>query len=196
MDRRLPTIETDRLVLRPYTPSDSARVQEMCADWAVASMTLTMPHPYPEGAAEPWIAGHAEQFRDGSAVRLAVTRKSDGRVVGTVGLDVSKKHTRAELSYMVAKECWGRGYCTEASRALMRFGFDVLGLNRIHATHFPRNPASGRVMQKLGMAREGLLRQYARGHGAYEDLVMYSVLRAEFGSALVLRDTRVVENPK
>jgi len=179
----LPTIETERLVLRPYTPADAARVQEMCGDWAVASMTLTMPHPYPDGAAEQWIAGHAEQFRAGSAVRLAVTLKPDGKVVGTVGLDMNTKHGRAELSYMIAKEHWGHGYCTEACRALMLFGFDALGLNRIQATHFPRNPASGRVMQKLGMIREGLLRQYVYSRNVYEDLVMYSALRAEFGSS-------------
>jgi RimJ/RimL family protein N-acetyltransferase len=139
-----------------------------------------MPHPYPDGAAEQWIAGHAETFREGSGLRLAVTVKPGGRVVGTMGLDVSRRHARAELTYMVARECWGRGYATEAARAVVRYGFEVLGLQRIQATHFPDNPASGRVMEKLGMSREGVLRQYVRRRGVPADLVLYSLLRGEF----------------
>jgi RimJ/RimL family protein N-acetyltransferase len=83
---------------------------------------------------------------------------------------------------MVAKEHWNRGYCTDAARTLMNYGFSALGLNRIQAMHFPRNPASGRVMQKLRMTREGLLHQYVCSRGTFEDLVLYSILRHEFGT--------------
>jgi ribosomal-protein-alanine N-acetyltransferase len=81
---------------------------------------------------------------------------------------------------MVAKEHWNRGYCTEAARTLITYGFSSLGLNRIQAMHFPRNPASGRVMQKLGMTREGQLRQYVCNRGTFEDLMLHSILRREF----------------
>jgi len=63
---------------------------------------------------------------------------------------------------------------------MVRYGFTTLALNRIQAMHFPRNPASGRVMQKLGMSREGLLRQYVSNRDGIEDIVMYSILRSEF----------------
>jgi len=157
-----PVLETERLTLRPYTT------------------VLNLPHPYPDGAAEKWISTHADSFRQGTEVTLAITLKPSGMVVGSVALSINKNHKRGELGYMVAKEHWNRGYCTEAVRAAMRYGFGVLGLNRIQAMHFPRNRASGRVMEKLGMTREGLLRQYVANRGAFEDVAFYSILRGEF----------------
>ncbi len=182
-EQPLPVLETERLVLRPYSLADARRIQEMCGDEAVASTTLALPHPYPDGAAEQWISTHAESFRQGSEVTLAVTLGPGGLVVGSVALFLKPEHRRGELGYLIAKEHWNHGYCTEAARALVGFGFRVLDLNRIQATHFPRNPASGRVMQKLGMAREGLLREYVSSRGVFEDLVMYSILRPEFETA-------------
>jgi [ribosomal protein S5]-alanine N-acetyltransferase len=183
MSDDLPDLETERLVLRPYSLADANRVQEMCGDWAVAATALNLPHPYPDGAAEQWISTHADNFRQGTVVTLAITLKPDGPVVGSVGLTVNQRHKRGELGYMVAKEYWNRGYCTEAAKALTGYGLSVLGLNRIQAMHFPRNSASGRVMQKLGMTREGLLRQYVCNRGTFEDLVVYSIIRQEFEAA-------------
>jgi [ribosomal protein S5]-alanine N-acetyltransferase len=176
----LPSLETEQLVLRPYALADAPSVQRMCGDPAIADTTLAIPHPYPDGAAEKWISTHAESFWQGSEVVLAITLKPDGQVVGSMAISINKNHQRGELGYMVAKEHWNRGYCTEASRALMSYGFSALGLNRIQAMHFPRNSASGRVMQKLGMTREGLLRQYVSNRGTFEDLVLYSILSHEF----------------
>jgi|WetSurMetagenome_2_1015567.scaffolds.fasta_scaffold179129_2 [ribosomal protein S5]-alanine N-acetyltransferase len=175
----LPVLETERLVLRPYMLADASSVQRMCGDPAIAATTLAIPHPYPDGAAEKWISTHAENFRQGIEVTLAITLKPDGQVVGSIALSVNKDHRRGELGYMVAQEHWNRGYCTEAARALMSYGFNDHGLNRIQAMHFPRNPASGRVMEKLGMTREGRLRQYVCNRGTCEDIVLYSIVRGE-----------------
>lgn len=180
MSSTLPVLETERIVLRPYTLADAPSVQRMCGDQAIAATTLAIPHPYPDGAAEQWISTHAESFRQGTEVTLAITLKPDGPVIGSVGLSVNKDNQRGELGYMVAREYWNRGCCTEAVRAVMGYGFSVLGLSRIQAMHFPRNPASGRVMQKLGMTGEGLLRRYVCNRGVFEDLLMYSILRPEF----------------
>jgi ribosomal-protein-alanine N-acetyltransferase len=180
MSDDLPILETERLVLRPYTLADAARVRQMCNDWDIASTTLALPHPYPEGAAEQWISTHADSFRQGDEITLAVTLRPSGTVVGSVSLMINKSHNRGELGYMIAKEHWNHGYCTEAARAVIRYGFTTFGLNRIQAMHFPRNRASGRVMQKLGMTREGLLRQYVSNRDSPEDAAMYSVLRSEF----------------
>jgi len=179
----LPVLETERLVLRPYTLADAPSVQRMCGDRAIAATTLAIPHPYPDGAAEQWISTHAESFRQGTEAVLAITLKPDGQVVGSIAISVSKNHRRGELGYMVAREHWNRGYCTEATRALMGFGFTVLDLNRIQAMYFPRNAASGRVMKKLGMTSEGLLRQYVCNRGAFEDVFFSSMLRVEFEAA-------------
>lgn len=173
----LPTIDTARLVLRPYTLADAARVQQMCNDWEIAKTTLALPHPYPDGAAEQWIATHAESFEKGTLLSLAITLKPVGTVVGTVSLSIRDVHSRGELGYMIAREHWNRGYCTEAARALIDYGFDKLDLNRIQAIHFTNNSASGRVMQKAGMTKEGILRRYVRNRGEFVDVVMYSILR-------------------
>jgi [ribosomal protein S5]-alanine N-acetyltransferase len=176
----LPRLETERLILRPYGLDDVPRVQQMCGDPAIAATTLAIPHPYPDGAAEEWISTHAESFQQGKEVTLAITLKPARTLVGSMALMVNSNHRRGELGYMIAKEHWDNGYCTEAAQAMARYGFLVLNLNRIQAMHFPRNPASGRVMQKLGMTREGLLRQYVDNRGAFENIVLYSMLRTEF----------------
>jgi RimJ/RimL family protein N-acetyltransferase len=81
---------------------------------------------------------------------------------------------------MLLPTCWGKGYATEAGRAALRFGFEHLELNRIWAYHMVRNPASGRVLAKVGMEREGLLRQHVRKNEVFEDVVLMALLRQEW----------------
>ncbi|HSL71791.1 MAG TPA: GNAT family protein, partial [Longimicrobiales bacterium] len=100
--------------------------------------------------------------------------------LGAVGLRIEQLHRRAELGYWIGVPYWSQGYCTEAARAVLRFGFEALELNRIHASYLARNPASGRVMQKLGMQYEGQLRQHVRKWDVFEDIVTYAILQSEF----------------
>jgi RimJ/RimL family protein N-acetyltransferase len=74
---------------------------------------------------------------------------------------------------------WGEGYATEAAAALVAWGFDILDLQRIHAAHFTRNPASGRVMQKIGMTFEGIARQHVLKHDRWEDMARYGIVRGD-----------------
>ena len=90
------------------------------------------------------------------------------------------EHARAELGYWVGVPYWNRGVATEAARALVAFGFGALGLHRVQARHLTRNPASGRVMQKLGMRLEGVHREAVRKWDRFEDLAMYAVLAREW----------------
>ena len=130
--------------------------------------------------AEEWIRGHEPDFEDGKAITFAITLRGDGRLVGAIGLGIDCDFNKAELGYWVGKPFWGRGYATEAAIALLAFGFDELQLNRIHAAHLARNPASGRVMEKAGMLREGTARQDMMKWGQYEDLVWYGLLREDW----------------
>ncbi len=175
----LPELQTERLILRPFTPTDAADVQRLAGDRDIASTTLNLPHPYENGVAETWISGHREKFEQGTCVALAVTLRDDGALVGAISLTVNKAHERAELGYWVGKPYWNRGYCTEAARAFLRYGFEQLHLNRIDAHHLRRNPSSGRVMQKLGMKYEGCLRHHVKRWGEFEDLECYGILRAD-----------------
>ena len=93
--------------------------------------------------------------------------------------DIEPEHRQAELGFWIGRDWWGQGYAREAARAVLRFGFETLELNRISAHHLVRNPASGRVLLAIGMQREGVLRQRVRKWGKYEDVVLYAVLRAD-----------------
>jgi RimJ/RimL family protein N-acetyltransferase len=172
----LPTLRTPRLVLRPFSAGDAADVRRLAGERDIAATTLTVPHPYPEGAAEEWIVAHAGRVTRGEAAVFAVTLADTGALVGAIGLEIQAEHSRGELGYWVGKPYWGRGYATEAGRAVVRFAFQELGLSRVFACHFKVNAASGRVMEKLGMRREGKFRRHLVKWETPQDLVYYGLL--------------------
>jgi RimJ/RimL family protein N-acetyltransferase len=89
---------------------------------------------------------------------------------------------RAEFGYWIGKDYWGKNYCTEAVRELIRYGFEQLGLNRIFGQHLARNPGSGRVMEKAGLKHEGRLRQHFRRWEKFEDIDFRSLLKSEWAA--------------
>jgi len=177
-----PVLETSRLLLRPFTLADAPEVARLAGDPLIADTTANLPHPYEEKHAREWIATHAERFAEGTLANYAVTDREDGTLYGTVGIVVDPDHDRGELGYWTGVPYWGRGYATEASRALLAYVFSERGLNRVLARHLTRNPASGRVMEKLGMRREGVMREQVRskrGDG-YDDIAIWGILAREF----------------
>lgn len=173
-----PALLTPRLLLRPFTAADAPAVQRLAGEAVVAEMTLNIPHPYEDGMAEAWIATHRAAWEAGTAVTFAITTLT-GELRGTVSLQITPAHRRGELGYWIGQPYWGEGLATEAVIAVLRFAFDDLALNRVQASHLPRNPASGRVMEKAGMHREGLHRErYLKG-AQFEDVVEYAILRSE-----------------
>ncbi|MGI6641075.1 MAG: GNAT family N-acetyltransferase [Limnochordia bacterium] len=175
----LPALTTDRLILRPFTLSDGPRVQELAGKREIAATTLLIPHPYEDGLAEQWISTHKEDYQKHGALHFAVCLKS-GILIGAIGFMPNKEHQVGEIGYWIGTDYWGQGYCTEASRAVLKYVFDELNLRKVYATHFSHNPASGRVMEKLGMQKEGVLRQHITKWGQSYDLVYYGILREEF----------------
>ena len=174
-----PTLDTDRLILRPFVASDAGRVQKLAGDREIALTTLRIPHPYEDGMAEAWIAAKPDQWTDGLGAVFAVVSKEDRSLVGSIGLDVVPGHRRGELGYWIGKPYWGCGYATEAAREMLRFGFEQLDLRRIQATVFPGNPASAKILTKIGMQREGRLRHYVEKWGEPRDLEIYSILAGD-----------------
>jgi len=174
----LPTLATTRLLLRPFDLGDAASVQQLAGVPEVALTTQAVPHPYEDGMAETWITSHLPAWEAREVLTLAVTTSERG-LVGAVSLHINAGHRRGELGYWIGLPFWNRGYATEAAEALLEFGFDELELNRIQARHMTRNPASGRVMQKLGMSPEGVQRQHVLVRGAFEDVAMYALLASD-----------------
>jgi [ribosomal protein S5]-alanine N-acetyltransferase len=175
----LPTLTTPRLVLRPFSRADADAVCKLAGAREIAQYTLHIPYPYERQMAVTWIASHADRFARGEGVTLAVTLRDSGDLVGAMGLSVDDENDNGELGYWIGVPYWGRGYATEAAKALLAYGFGKLNLHRIYACHLAPNVASGRVMQKLGMVREGTLREHVAKWGQRYDLVMYGLMRSE-----------------
>lgn len=176
-----PTLESERLVLKPLTPKDAPILHLLAGRREIADTTISIPHPYSEQQALQWIVGTAELYAKGKVVVFAIQLKGEGGLVGTIGLrDIDSEHSQAELGFWIAVECWRKGYATEAARTVVAFGFEQLGLNRIYAHYMARNPASGHVLAKIGMKPEGLLRQRVRKWGVFEDVVPMALLREEW----------------
>ena len=172
------TLQTDRLILRPYRDSDIPDLLPLIGAPEIASTTLRIPHPYTERDAKDFLAS----TRESSEVRFAITLRNDGQLCGGVGLRLETQHRHAELGYWIGVPFWRHGYATEASRATLRYGFEQLQLNRIFAHYFKGNDASGRVLKKIGMHHEGCLRQHVLKSGKFIDLELYAILREQWES--------------
>ena len=177
--KQMPVLRTERLVIRPYTLEDASDLQRLIGDRAVAATTARVPHPYEDGMAEEFIGKQQQNFDEEKSLNLAITHREDGCLIGGIGLEFDTSRESAELGYWIGKPCWGIGYATEAAQAMVEHGFGTRGLCRIHATHFGNNPASGRVMQKIGMKCEGCRRQHFKKWDEFVDLVLYGMLRSE-----------------
>jgi RimJ/RimL family protein N-acetyltransferase len=169
-------LATERLILRPPELADAPAVQRLAGAREVALNTLHIPHPYPDGAAEAWIGRNPNE----NELRFAITPRDSGELAGVIGLIVNRDHLRAEIGYWIGVPYWGRGYAAEAGRAVVRYAFGELGLNRVYAEVFSRNPASARVLQKIGMRHEGTHRAHIVKWGEAVDVEMYGVLRGEW----------------
>lgn len=180
----LPTLRTERLALGLVEPSEAGRIAELAGDREVARDTESIPHPYPEPEAETFVERVRQQVGAGAAavfaVRLADGGEEDGELIGMIGLHPEREHERAGLGYWIGRPYWDQGYATEAGREVIRWGFDERGLRRIYAESFSRNEASCRVLEKLGMRREGVLRSHFRKWDEFVDVVIYGLLRSEW----------------
>jgi RimJ/RimL family protein N-acetyltransferase len=120
-----------------------------------------------------------EPFEQDKVFDLAIERREDGKVIGLVTL-IRRRHKRAELGYALGVEWRGQGYATEASGALLTYGFTVLGLHRIQAKTSNANHASWKVMERLGMRQEACLRDGEFRDGEWADTLIYGILDSEW----------------
>jgi len=171
------TLRTARLVLRPYMPEDIPALLPLIGAREVAATTLRIPNPYTQAEAEEFV--RRAQAGSDDSVRFAVEIEASSTLIGGVGLRLDQAHHHAELGYWIGVPYWGNGYATEAAQALVRHGFEDLKLHRIHASHFSHNPASGRILRKLGMKSEGCMRQHILKWGEYYDSELYGMLASD-----------------
>lgn len=177
---RQPTLQTARLELRALQTDDAPRIRALAGDAAVARTTLLIPHPYPKGMADRWIASTHSQWLQQQAATFGVVLRETNEFIGATSLKLSLEHQRAELGYWIGRPYWNQGYGTEAAREMVRFGFEEMGLNRIFAEHFRENASSGRILRKIGMRPEGRLEQHVLKEGSFIDLELYGLLKQDW----------------
>lgn len=178
--KQFPALQTERLVLRQFELSDAKDVQCLAGDRNIADTTLNVPHPYKDGMAEQWISTHKPKFEAGELTTFAITLRDNGTLIGAIHLRIVPRFDRTELGYWIGKIYWNNGYCTEACRAVLEYGFTVINLNRINASHLKRHPASERVIQKIGMIYEGCAREHVKKWDVFDDLELYAILKVEW----------------
>jgi [ribosomal protein S5]-alanine N-acetyltransferase len=174
-------LRTSRLLLRDFTESDWQAVHEYDAHPEVVHFMLWGPNS--EEHSRDFVNRNiaASQVTPRVGFELAVVEQQTSRLVGGAGLTVTPAHQKGFLGYCFHRDVWGRGYATEASREVMRFGFEDLALHRITTTCDVDNHASARVLEKLGMQQEGILRHDALlRDGSRRDHFVYGILADEW----------------
>ena len=176
-----PRIATERLRLRPFVADDAEELASLAGAAEIADTMLEWPHPFSAVNARATIAAQAAVYQAGRAIHFAVERRDRPGLFGGIELGaLDNPHRCAELRFWIAKPEWGRGFASEAALAVLRFGFGELALHRIDAMHLVRCEAAGAVLRKIGMRREGILRERVRKSGRFEDVALCAVLAGEF----------------
>jgi ribosomal-protein-alanine N-acetyltransferase len=173
---RAPVLEAETFTLRPLCIDDAPGVFAYASDPEVARHTLWPPHE-----SEDFTRGFLKRFTGPGFLSWAIVSREDGRVLGMVFLhSLSSHHRKAEIAFNVARSHWGKGMATGAARLVLGHSFAQLGLNRVEATCMPGNLGSRRVLEKLGMSREGLSRRSHLRHDGFHDMELFALLREEF----------------
>lgn len=177
-----PTLETERLRLRPCVDDDADDLFALQSNAHVLRYWDSPPWD-DRASAERFLARSTQMAQEGSGVRVAIERVGDGAFVGWCTFNSWNPDFRsASLGYCLTEASWGRGYATEAARALLTWAFDTLDLNRVQAETDTRNVASARVLEKLGFVREGTLREDCIVNGDVSDSWVYGLLRRDWAA--------------
>ena len=173
-------LETHRLILRPFCIGDA---EDMYANWASdpeVTRFLTWPAHTGAEVSRAVLADWIPRYADGGYFNWAIEWKETGKVIGNIAVvKLTEELEAAEIGYCLGRQYWGRGIMPEALRAVMEELFDTVVVRRIAATHDARNRKSGRVMEKAGMRKEGVLRGGGRNNQGICDAVWYAALRED-----------------
>ena len=175
----MPRLESERLLLRPPEFRDVPAITTWIGDYDVAKNLAYVPHPYREDDAREFIARTIKKLATGEGYCFAIERKKDGAFMGACGL-----HLEAglfELGYWLGKPFWRQGYATEAAKKVASFAFHDLKATSIWAGWYDDNPASGRVLQKLGCRPDGCEPRHSLARGHEVACQRMALTREEFG---------------
>ncbi|MDR0490897.1 MAG: GNAT family N-acetyltransferase [Oscillospiraceae bacterium] len=174
------TLATETTTLRRFEITDApAMFRNLCSD-AEAMRFLPWDVHASVGETEKHLEGYIAGYAKPDHYAWAIAPKETGEAIGFIVAAVDETINAAKVDYGIGRAWWRKGYASDALSAVIRFLFEEIGANRVYATHDPRNPNSGKVMEKCGMIYEGTLRQARRRKGEYSDRVLYAMLAEEY----------------
>ena len=176
----LPELETRRLWLRKFRLEDADDVFAYASDPEVTRYTIFDYHTEKQQSLE-FLNSVLVRYGLGEPAPWAIWHKGHEKVIGGCGFSHwDREHGRAEVGYAIARYYWGHGFTSEAMHAVVRFGFEQAGLNRIEARCIPSHTPSQRVMEKCGLKFESLQKQHSFFKGGYQDLTLFVILKQDF----------------
>lgn len=176
----MPTLETKRLILRRITMRDAKDIFAYSKDEEVARHVLWSAQKDISEAKE-YCRFMMKRYRCDQPSSWGIIEKATDRLVGTIGyMDYNEDNATVEVGYSLARWMWNGGYMTEALSRVIAYTFDAMDINRIEAQHELDNPSSGRVMEKCGMLKEGIMRQRLYNKGRYVDVALYAILKEDY----------------
>lgn len=176
----MPDLETPRLRLRKLTMRDAQDIFAYSRDPQVAKYVLWDAQTSLADA-RAYLRYMLRKYRMGEPASWGIEWKASRQIIGTIGfMWIQRENAAAEVGYSLHRAYWNQGIMTEALQELIQYGFGTMNLNRIEAQHETQNPASGAVMRKCGMIKEGTLRQRLMNKGRFVDVDLYAILRRDY----------------
>lgn len=173
--------KTERLIIRPYRAKDAEKVWQVLRRPEIYATTYGIPPNYPRARVDWWFSFAANCRKNGTAYEFGIFEKESGGYLGNCGImGVRRDLSSASIAYFVNPDFWGLGYATEAAEVMLSFAFSFLKLMRVSGSCMAANPASRRVMEKLGFVYEGTGRSELYKDGVFYDVEHLSLLRGEW----------------
>lgn len=169
------SIDTQRLLLRPVCLADAVDMFEYASDAETVRFVFDQ-HQTLDETKETI----SHFFMKEPLGKYAIELKEESKMIGTIDIRPDFTHKKSELGYILNRHYWGKGYMTEAAESLVALAFNELGMEKVLAMHDLRNPASARVMLRLGMQHEGVLRHHQFHKGEFVDMAIYGILKEEY----------------
>jgi ribosomal-protein-alanine N-acetyltransferase len=175
-----PELITARLKLRRMQLSDLPSLMKYVNNPKISDQIFNIPYPYQEEDAVFRMNFVLQGFKNRERYVFAITYKDQDELIGEIGLHLDKANNHGQFGYWLGEPFWGKGIVSEALAAILKFGFTQLELNKIYATHYPDNPASGKVMIANHMIKEAELKEHYKIEGTYRSVNQYRLTRQEY----------------
>jgi ribosomal-protein-alanine N-acetyltransferase len=175
-----PELITNNLKLRKIRPSDISSLLKYCNNKNISDQIINIPYPYLEEDAIFRMNFILQGFKNKERYVFAISFKDSEELIGEIGLHLDKTNNSAQFGYWIAEPFWGKGIATEATTVILKFGFEQLSLNKIYATHYPDNLASGKVMQNNKMIKEAEMKEHYKINDTYKNVIQYRLTKKEY----------------